>query len=201
MNLIGKIKAKIHHGTFNGVPDDVQVTVFIAGVKNPLKATLSDIEISDHEPYTAVFHEIGMPKPLQFSYSGTWTTAKDIADSMQIEYNAVAIGGSSLSWKPGKPGVNGVETIGILRKAIPGLAKIKSKCPQCVIDKSQGKEVQKIPVGCSWTTWAEYDQVQLTDVIIHLNDHHKWSREAVASWLEEQDWDLQFVTPEKETAS
>jgi hypothetical protein len=41
--------------------------------------------------------------------------------------------------------------------------------------------------GCS-------DQPQLTDIIIHLNDGHQWTREAIADWLETEEEKLGFIT-------
>lgn len=29
-------------------------------------------------------------------------------------------------------------------------------------------------------------------LIVHLNDHHKWTREQIADWVESQDLDLRF---------
>lgn len=39
-------------------------------------------------------------------------------------------------------------------------------------------------------------QRTITDLVIHLNDHHKWSREAIADWLETLDIDLTFPVPD-----
>jgi hypothetical protein len=36
----------------------------------------------------------------------------------------------------------------------------------------------------------------IKDIIINLNDYHKWTREAVADWLETLDVDLRFKSPD-----
>src|SRR5687767_14918938 len=35
---------------------------------------------------------------------------------------------------------------------------------------------------------------KLLDVLYHLNDEHKWTREAIADWLQEREDELGFVT-------
>lgn len=56
--------------------------------------------------------------------------------------------------------------------AIPGLAE-KVKCP----------------CGCN-------DNAPVWNVVIHLNDGAKWSREKIADWLDTLDADLRFKLPE-----
>lgn len=36
--------------------------------------------------------------------------------------------------------------------------------------------------------------VNLSDMVIHLNDHHNWTRERIADWLEAEEEKLGFVT-------
>ena len=35
-------------------------------------------------------------------------------------------------------------------------------------------------------------RLQLSAMIVHLNDHHEWSREQIATWLEQQNDDTRF---------
>lgn len=68
-----------------------------------------------------------------------------------------------------------------LLKAVPGLKHAKASCPangQC------GDTIRALP-----------------DVIIHLNDGHKWTREAIADWLETLDVDLSFAPPDQQPES
>jgi hypothetical protein len=60
-----------------------------------------------------------------------------------------------------------------LKKLFPGLVELVT-CPVC-----KNKDATMIP-----------QQMQLDRAIIHLNDTHAWSREAVADWLESLDIDL-----------
>lgn len=39
-----------------------------------------------------------------------------------------------------------------------------------------------------------YANASITDVVMHLNDNHKWTREAIADWLDTLDVDLTFPT-------
>jgi hypothetical protein len=41
-------------------------------------------------------------------------------------------------------------------------------------------------------TSCEVKSGRLREMIIHLNDHHKWTREQIADWLETLDLDLRF---------
>jgi hypothetical protein len=45
-----------------------------------------------------------------------------------------------------------------------------AKCPAC-----------SLPSGIFRRWW--YEEVEAQDVIIHLNDDHRWSREAIAEWV------------------
>lgn len=52
------------------------------------------------------------------------------------------------------------------------------------------------PVHVSEVTGGEcYAPFSLTTLLIHLNDSHRWTREAIADWLEAQDLDLEFRPP------
>lgn len=44
--------------------------------------------------------------------------------------------------------------------------------------------------------WSNHDNTNLRNMIIHLNDSHRWTREEVADWLETLDVDLRFKSPE-----
>lgn len=39
-------------------------------------------------------------------------------------------------------------------------------------------------------------RVKIYDQVVHLNDQHRWTREAIADWLDTLDADLQFKLPE-----
>lgn len=43
-------------------------------------------------------------------------------------------------------------------------------------------EPGEMPCGCVWASYRRMDSV-----IAHLNDFHKWSREAIAEWVEVQE--------------
>jgi hypothetical protein len=60
-----------------------------------------------------------------------------------------------------------------LKKLFPGLVELVT-CPVC---KNKNAII-------------EPQQIQLASAIIHLNDTHSWSREAVADWLESLDVDI-----------
>lgn len=171
MELTAKITAKIHAYTFDGVPEDAVVTVFIPGMKVPIKAMLSDVEIEG-----AAKNAVEELKPVTL-YT-TFTT---------------------FNWAPFPspgPSVKGVDALKVLKEAIPGLDGITTGCPECAA-KGSAWMVQMASSGAVF--WAS-GPLPLVDVIVHLNDHHQWSREAVADWLETKDWDLQFVTPEEKVS-
>lgn len=46
---------------------------------------------------------------------------------------------------------------------------------------------------CGWGK----DKHVIQDIIMHLNDRHRWTREEIADWLETLDVDLRFKTPEQ----
>lgn len=68
-----------------------------------------------------------------------------------------------------------------LAEAIPGFEYMKQACPE----------------GCA-APYHKDSPLRIT--IIHLNDHHKWTRERIADWLETLDHDLTFKTPEEVNA-
>lgn len=183
MELIGKIKAKIHAHTFDGVPKDTEVVIFIPGVKKPLKAMLSDIEIEGAAQ--TVIEEL---QPMKW-HTGNGTITFPAGVTLTSGLISFDHGGGWFA--PAKPSVSGDETMATLKAAIPNLADIKTDCPQCVFNGATSWSN-----GISWCSGA----TPLLDVIVHLNDYHRWSRENIANWLETKDWDLQFVTPEGETA-
>jgi len=75
---------------------------------------------------------------------------------------------------------------GALVKAIPALKTAKAKCP---VRKNKGKTFCSMPR-------TNY----VVNLVVHLNDTHKWTREAIADWLETLDCDLSFQNPESEEA-
>jgi len=64
-------------------------------------------------------------------------------------------------------GFDGGKVVSKLSKLLPTL-KSPTKCPQCKIENILERQ------------------------IIHLNDTHKWTREAIADWLESLDLDIEF---------
>lgn len=58
--------------------------------------------------------------------------------------------------------------------AVPALAEF-ANCPACSLPRKK----------------------QLWGLIQHINDEHKWSREAIADWLETLDMDINFKMEEK----
>ena len=74
---------------------------------------------------------------------------------------------------------------GPLVKAIPALMTARAKCPAWNADDFREHPNQRLVI----------------DLVVHLNDHHKWSREAIADWLDTLDFDLSFQTPTAEEAS
>lgn len=69
-----------------------------------------------------------------------------------------------------------------LAKAIPGFREMKQSCPM---------------LGTPHCT-RPTEKYLLYSTIIHLNDHHKWSREEIADWLETLDHDLTMHAPGEE---
>jgi len=52
----------------------------------------------------------------------------------------------------------------------------------------------KEPSTCPVSQCQDEDAVDMTDVIIHLNDSHRWSRADIADWLEKEEEKLGYVT-------
>lgn len=65
--------------------------------------------------------------------------------------------------QPSKPTPNTGSILNELLKICPGLARIARPCPVSPCD---------------------YPRRPLNEVIVHLNDGHKWSREKIAEWLD-----------------
>lgn len=63
---------------------------------------------------------------------------------------------------------NGSSVMSGLTKLFPALMTVNKSCPSEI---------------CKNTSWGKASH-PLSDVIIHLNDHHRWPREKVADWLE-----------------
>lgn len=67
-----------------------------------------------------------------------------------------------------------------LAEVIPGFKGMKQTCPVKDCDRPAMKMAGSL----------------LYHVIMHLNDDHEWTREAIADWLETTNHDLQFKAPE-----
>jgi hypothetical protein len=66
---------------------------------------------------------------------------------------------------------------GVLARQIPGIKQVVT-CPAC-----KNGEIKGITNSEYMATTGE----SLMSVIIHLNDRHKWTREAIADWIETLD--------------
>lgn len=69
----------------------------------------------------------------------------------------------------GKKKTTGSNDFSMAAKNLPGVDEIVKECPGC---KENG-------LGESG-----YDNTRLYNLIMHLNDSHKWSREKIADWIE-----------------
>lgn len=74
------------------------------------------------------------------------------------------------------------DIVAIFHDHIPGFATMRQACPVNDGESCRG-----------------YTGPFLQYTIIHLNDHHRWTREAIAEWLETLDHDLTFKTLEEVT--
>lgn len=78
-----------------------------------------------------------------------------------------------------------------LSRMLPGInARVR---PPCFVEGSD----------CPWYTHynnsgQNQKKVVLRETIMHLNDEHKWTREAIADWIETLDVDTTFRIPEGE---
>lgn len=52
--------------------------------------------------------------------------------------------------------------------------------------------LNKLSKDESWVLHCRGGQTDLMRVMIHLNDHHKWTREQIADWLVESELDADF---------
>jgi hypothetical protein len=88
--------------------------------------------------------------------------------------------GTTKSAKNKKVGEAVVDALG---KAIPGFSTMRQPCPRPT----------EHTIHCD--TFQDPDTL-LQETIVHLNDHHRWSREQIADWLDTLDHDLRFKAPE-----
>lgn len=79
-----------------------------------------------------------------------------------------------------------------IQKFIAGYIKAYSSSPVGILLKMLPalNATANCPVFLS--TSSCFFAADLQTVIIHLNDHHKWTREQIADWLETLDLDLSF---------
>lgn len=61
--------------------------------------------------------------------------------------------------------------------------------------------VAAAPCGCAepigfqtWDRKSDVTESRLDNIIVHLNNEHHWTREAIADWLEQEENKLGFVT-------
>lgn len=200
MELTGEFSANIPQHIFDGVPEDTVVKIYFPGMGKPISGTLKNMEITLSEPlpqpaaWTVGFVE---NEQMVVANGGGWYAPAGLTFSMDFPV--------SPGFPPPPDQVDGGNVIATLKNAIPGLSDAKATCPKCV---SASDTVVTLPPTVTDMTVQElmYGKppsvvnVPVIDIVVHLNDHHKWSREQIADWLETQDWDLQFATPEGETA-
>jgi hypothetical protein len=67
----------------------------------------------------------------------------------------------------------------LLRTVLPALETARVDCPACADDPRNPSQ-----------------EMILSSMVIHLNDTHRWAREAIADWLETLDVDLSFPVPD-----
>jgi hypothetical protein len=84
--------------------------------------------------------------------------------------------------KPAAPDV-GATIVSELAAILPALATHRLRCPLWMDDTTD------TPTACCW-------RKPLSEVIVHLNDHHRWTREQIAGWLDTLDVDLTFPVPD-----
>jgi hypothetical protein len=176
MELTGKITAKIKAHTFDGVPEDTQVTIFIPGMQKPVKGYLSDIEIEGAAKQAAT----------ELTTVSAWSIFAEWNSSLEGQV------GNSVAKPPEE--VAGGAVLDSLKAAIPGLGDIFTTCPECgytppaTVVNADGWVTKTLDVTAPRS---------LVEVIMHLNDYHRLSRSDIADWLEAQDWNLQFATTEE----
>lgn len=87
---------------------------------------------------------------------------------------------SSPSYHHKQSGKSTESVPGALRRVLPGIHSLV-----------------RYPCDCCRDTYKDKGFI-LQNVIIHLNDKAKWTREQIADWLESLDVDLEFKVPEEE---
>lgn len=83
--------------------------------------------------------------------------------------------------KTPKPANQAMEAIKSLKESMPGISE-RVMCPQLDCTDMHLEEAST--------------KVTIWDMVQHLNDRHKWTREAIADWLETLDVDLSFPVPD-----
>lgn len=133
-----------------------------------------------HASMKALYEQQANPKTYSSPdwTSGSWNDpAVDALGSLQVAADTIKNGSATVSLTY-EPAYKTGDVLGTLKKAIPGLKNARANCPA---SKTCGSEV--------------YHDMPVTEVIIHLNDTHKWTREKIADWLETLDVDLSFQEP------
>lgn len=104
-------------------------------------------------------------------------------DEMYSDYAQFYKAWKDQKFAPGGPKVwMGGQVVTKLKAVLPGLGEL-AKHP---------------PTPDQYCFSGSLNAIPVADLIIHLNDNHKWTREQIADWLETLDVDLRFPTP-KET--
>lgn len=78
------------------------------------------------------------------------------------------------------PQVSGDKVIAAMGSVVPDIGKLVT-CPSKAVDS----KFPNMGTDCGVSK-------SLSELIIHLNDTHRWTREAIADWLESTDLDLEF---------
>ena len=110
--------------------------------------------------------------------SNTWKIAEEdlVYSGDDMKFN---IGGIVQSGDQSMPFVDHAHELSVASKSLPGIfEQVKMPCT-CYNGDEEGNE----PVA------------PIRDIIMHLNDQHKWPREEIADWLETLDVDLAFKVP------
>lgn len=147
------------------------------------------------EPVMDEWFEEGAGTPVEPSMEVTAKTCtrcdgrgREVIDTPTVEYS-VALGTINPIWASGKhpPTTEQLQALhsgalvgfgddgtyaGQVMRSWPGLALYCAPCPATPFSGSSN-----CPTG-------RLERKRIFDVVIHLNDHHKWTREDIAAWLD-----------------
>ncbi|MFD9734395.1 hypothetical protein [Umezawaea sp. NPDC059074] len=172
----------------------------------PAHIPLGEATLLLHSAFRTTFGDLAEPIPkatLGFDFG---ETVGDIAGVAHVNPGLI----ESLYVQQSQPpllskgkGKDWRDTRAVLSRAVPALTSAKATCPACPpCDRLHGYAFHCVP--------CQHVGVPLAQVIIHLNDHHRWARAApeaqpgdpnTADWLEEyaaaNGIDLRFKMPDE----